>query len=133
MPYFTWFLRVRNLGAASLAGSGSRIPPEVVVMLWAGASLSRDLTGDGGATPTSLTWLLAGGFSSSPRAPLHGAAHNIAFPRVGELREHQDGGQSAFYDLILEVMYHHPFCHILLVTQTKPGTVLAEAIQGCEY
>lgn len=78
-------------------------------MLWAGTVLSQDLTGDGGATPSSLTWLLVGGFSSSPLGPLHGATHNIASPGgQSEMREHQDGVQRAFYDLILETVYHLP-------------------------
>lgn len=92
-------------------------------MPWAGTALSTDFTGAGGSRPSSLAWPLARGFSSAPHGPLHGAAHNTAFSRESELREPQDGSQSAFYNLILEVMYHHPFYRILLVTQMDPGMV----------
>lgn len=69
-----------------------------------------------------LTWLLAGGFSFSPCGPVHRAVHSIASSRGSELREHQNGSRSAFYNLILDVTYHHPFCCILLVTQMDRGT-----------
>ena len=42
------------------------------------------------------------------------------------------GSYSIFYNLILEMLYHH-FCHILLVTQTTTGTVWEGTTQGCEY
>lgn len=88
-------------------------------MPWARTALSTDFTVAGGSSPSSLAWLLARGFSSAPHGPLHGAASS----RESKWREPQDGSQSPFYNFILEVMYHHPFYCILLVTQMDPGMV----------
>lgn len=74
-------------------------------------------------TPSLLTWLLAEGSAPVPKEPLHRAAQTMDSPTLSKLREHQDVGSSACYNLILEVAYRHHFCNILLVTQTKPGTV----------
>lgn len=59
----------------SLAGyssSGSLVQSQTIA--W-GCSHSRGLQDQ---LPTSLTWLLAGGFTSSSHGPLHGASHNMA-------------------------------------------------------
>lgn len=37
--------------------------------------------------PSALTWLLAGGLSSSPRRPLHWATRDVAPPRATDSKE----------------------------------------------
>lgn len=57
---------------------------------------------------------------------------DLVFLRAHDPGETVRGVCSAFYDLALNVAYHHHF-YILLVPQTNPETLWEGPVQGQEY
>lgn len=69
---------------SGLAGFWFRVPHDVAVTLLAGAKVLSAGLQD--LLLSSLTQLLAAGFSSLPHEPLHRAAHDMASSRVSDPR-----------------------------------------------
>lgn len=72
------------------------------------------MTGAGGPTCKLTPVAVDLRFPLFPCGPLHRAARDsqMAFPKMEV---------TVFYNLVLEVTYHHACC-VILVTQTSPGT-----------
>ena len=69
----TQFLRVRNPGAVEWVVLAQRLSGSSE-----GSTVTEEAPSARGSTSESLTRLLAGGLSSLPRGPLHGAAHHAS-------------------------------------------------------
>lgn len=50
--------------------------------------------------------------------------------QVTQEREPPREKSNVFYKLLLKMTYHY-FCHIMLVTQTNPGTMWEQIMKGC--
>lgn len=60
-------------------------------------------------------------------------SNQVTWEREREEREDKGGrNHNIFYNPILETANHH-FCCVLFTTQTNPGTMSEETIQGCEH
>lgn len=70
-------------------------------------------------------WLLAGSFISLQCGPL------CRVLMTEWVMRERDGSWHVLCNLISTVIYR-PFCHILLVPQTNPGTMWERTTQGCE-
>lgn len=129
----TQFLRVGYLRVARLSGSGLISLMRLQSSCCPGLHSSGGSSGAGGSPSVfthrllaSLSFLLAVDWRLQFLAtrPLHRTAHSMTtgFPKTSDRRENnQNRSCSVFYNLISEVTYH-PFCDILLVTQTDPPT-----------
>ena len=70
---------------ASQSGSGSG--PFRGSNCWPGVSSLKTHLRLENPPPSSLMWLLVGGFDSWPGGPLHGFAQDLTFPKPSHLRE----------------------------------------------
>ena len=61
-----------------------------------------------GPLPSPTTWLLPGGFSSSPCEPL-----SSGWPQSQEHQRENDTGSTRSHNLLCKATYHY-FCHFLL-------------------
>lgn len=95
-PFITaQFLKARYQRAADLGGSNSASHDV------AGKASTEAASGLEGPLPSSLTELLAGGFSSSLCGPLQRAAHNRAASSPGARIKRETDRSQSFYNLII--------------------------------
>lgn len=105
------FLYTRNLGVASLPGSGAG----PLMRLQPGLQLSRGFTGTGGSVSrVAHLWLLPTGLPVGLQSIL--STWQLASPRPSNATERAQRKPQAFYDQVLEATCHH-FCHILFGRQ----------------